>query len=80
MDKLDKSISRLDEKEKEMVKFVLKKLQNDNLRGLNLQKLKSRKNIFRVKKGKIRIIYQIKDVKKYILAIERRSEKTYKNF
>lgn len=80
MDKIDKAISRLGKEEKEIVKSVLKKIQNNNFETLNIQKLKSRKDIFRARKGKIRIIYQIKDNKKYILAIERRSEKTYKNF
>ena len=40
--------------------------------------LKREKNIFRVRKGTIRIIYQVKEEKLFVLAIERRSEKTYK--
>lgn len=80
MDKIEKALRKLDAKEQEIVKDILYKLEKNNLLGLNIQKLKGREDLFRIRKGNIRIIYQKTEVKKiFILAIERRSEKTYKN-
>lgn len=42
--------------------------------------LKGRKDIFRVRKGDVRIIYRIQKGEVFILAIERRSEKTYRGY
>lgn len=81
MDKIEKILSKLSTKEKEVVKYILDKLRENNLLGLNIQKLKEQEDIFRIKKGNIRIIYRktVSD-RVFILAIERRTEKTYKNF
>lgn len=81
MDKIEKALKKLGEKEKEIVKDILDKLEKGNLLGLNIQKLKGREDFFRIRKGDIRIIYRRTEAKKiFILAIERKSEKTYKNF
>ena len=48
--------------------------------GLQVAKLKGRQDIFRVRKGRLRIIYRQSGTSTDILAIERRSEKTYKDF
>ena len=81
MDKIEKALKKLSQKEKKSVGDILEKLNKNNLIGLNVQKLKGREGIFRVRKGDIRIIWRKTDDDKiFILAIERRSEKTYKNF
>lgn len=49
-----------------------------NWRNLDIKKLKGHQNIFRVRKGKIRIIFT-KDKKEILIfSIERRREDTYK--
>ena len=81
MDKIEKALKKLSQKEKKSVGDILEKLNKNNLIGLNVQKLKGREGIFRVRKGDIRIICRkADDGNIFILAIERRSEKTYKNF
>ena len=81
MDKIEKALSKFSAKEKEIVKDILDKLEKDIFLGFNTQKLKGHKDIFRIRRGNIRIIYRRTEVKKiFILAVERRSEKTYKNF
>ncbi len=78
MDKIDKSLKKLSVKEKKIVKTVLEKIKNQDFYGLDLKQLKGHKNIFRVRKNSLRIIFT-KDIKNTkILAIERRSEKTYR--
>jgi len=81
MDKISKVLEKLSIKEKDIIKNVLLKVKNNFLSGLDLKKLKNKADIFRVRKGKIRIIFKIeKDKQVSILAIERRSDKTYNNF
>lgn len=79
-DKIDKELSKLTSKERETVNDILHRLKS-NRQGLQISKLKGHETIFRVRKGRIRIIYQEKEtgiIK--VLAIERRSEKTYRDF
>ena len=77
MDKIEKALLKLSEKERAWVKGILFQIQSKNQAGLDIKKLKGRHDIFRVRKGDIRILYQIKNGKTFILAIERRNEKTY---
>ncbi len=78
MDKIQKALEKLTLKEKKKVKEILVKLKKQQLAGLDVKKLKGRDDIFRVRKGQIRIIYK-KDQKGdiFILMIERRSDTTY---
>ena len=46
----------------------------------NIKKLKGREDIFRVRKGNLRIIYRIEKEEIFILTVERRSEKTYRDY
>lgn len=79
MDKISKALEKLTDKEREMVKVVLARLSKNNINGFDVKKLKGREDIFRIRKGKLRIIYRATEDKKiFILAIDRRSEDTYK--
>ena len=79
MDKIEKALGKLGQKEREWVKRILVELQKGNTRGLDLKKLKGRDDIFRVRKGNIRIIYRIvAGGAVFVLTIERRKEDTYK--
>lgn len=78
MDKLAKALKKLSPKEKISIKNILVKIKNNSLAGMDLKKLKSHDNVFRVRKGKIRIIFQFKNKNIFILSIEKRQDKTYK--
>ncbi len=81
MDKISKVLKKLSQKEIKLVKNILTKLKINSLKGIKVQKLKGHENIFRIKKGKIRIIYKKnKEDKVFILTIERRSDNTYNRF
>jgi len=56
----------------------LTKIKKNDLKDLDIKKLKKKNNIFRARKGKIRIIYYKKNDRTNILTIERRSETTYR--
>lgn len=80
MDNIQKSLRRLNLKERQQVKSVLLRIETGDTLGLDLQKLSGHENIYRVRKGDFRIIYLQKGKNIFVLAIERRSEKTYRNF
>ena len=67
----------MNQEERQKLKDILNKIKTGNLTGLDLKKLQGREDIFRVRKGKIRIIFckKINSIK--ILSIERRSDTTY---
>ncbi|MEK9130483.1 MAG: hypothetical protein AAB526_03775 [Patescibacteria group bacterium] len=80
MNKIAKALQKLSLKERKLIKNILLKIKADSLSGFDLKKLKNCDNIFRVRKGKLRIIFK-KEVSGqcFILTVERRSDKTYKN-
>lgn len=78
MDKIEKLLKKFSAKEKLQIKQILQKIYSGNLKSVDLKKLKGYKDIFRVRKGDIRIIYRLDSNDNiFILAIERRNDKTY---
>jgi mRNA-degrading endonuclease RelE of RelBE toxin-antitoxin system len=80
MDKLDKALRKFSAEERRSVKRLLLQLRSGDFRTLEVKRLKGRKDIYRIRKGNLRIIYRLdKDKAIFVLAIERRSKETYKN-
>ncbi|MDO8499329.1 MAG: hypothetical protein Q7S66_01565 [bacterium] len=79
VDKIQKALNKFSLKEKQTVKNLLLMIKEKNLVGLDIKKLKGREDIYRVRKGKIRIIYRMNDDEIYLLAIEKKNENTYKD-
>ena len=77
VDKIQKSLNKLSEKEKNIIKELLVNLKKGKTINLDIKKLKGRDDGYRIRKGKIRIIYRIANKKIFLLAIERRSDNTY---
>ncbi len=77
MDKISKALKNLSKKERKVVAVVVKRIKANNLAGFDVKKLKGYDNIFRVRKGSIRIIYKIAGNNISLLTIERRSDNTY---
>ena len=77
VDKIQKSLNKLSEKEKNIIKELLVNLKKGKTINLDIKKLKGRDDIYRIRKGRIRIIYRIANKKIFLLAIERRSDNTY---
>ena len=77
-DKIDKALEKLSKKEKAKLKELLFNLEKGALSNIDIKKLKGRDDIFRVRKGGIRIIFRKIDDKIKILSLECRSDKTYK--
>lgn len=78
MDKIQKLLSKLSEKDKSTVKKILKQLHSKNTKNLDIKKLKGLSNLFRVRKGDIRIIYTLDHSEIRLFKIDKRKEDTYK--
>ncbi len=78
MDKIDKALNRLNPKEKKKFKEILLQIEIGDFRGLDLKKLKARNDVFRVRKGNMRIIFRETDESIKILSLECKSSKTYR--
>lgn len=77
MDAIQKALKKLSTKERAQIKEILAKLSGGDTQGLDIKKLQGRDDIFRVRKGDIRIVYRRTGKTISILLIERRNEKTY---
>ena len=79
MDTIEKALRALSAKERGWVKDILERLAAHDTAHLDIKKLKGRVDIFRVRKGDLRITYRNDGVGISILVIERKSDTTYKN-
>lgn len=78
MDKIEKLLRQLTPKERAVLKDLLLLISSGKTDGLDIVKLKDNKNIYRARKGDFRIIFMKGKGNISVLALERRSEKTYK--
>ena len=77
MPKLEKLLKKFDLKQRKELEIIIKRIISLNWRDLDIKKLKGYGDIFRVRKGNLRIIFSRSKEDIYILSIERRSDKTY---
>jgi len=77
MDKISKTLKKLSAKEKIKVKILLKKIISGDFSNIDIQKLKGRNDIYRIRQVNLRIIFRKRETVITILTIERRSDTTY---
>lgn len=81
MNKIEKALQRLTEKERQRLKQILIMLEKRNFTGLDVKKLVGQQTVFRVRAGQYRIIFRVTPGKEIdILGLEKRSDHTYKHF
>lgn len=78
MHKIDKFLSKLHKKSRNSIESLIKKILNREFGDLDNKKLKGFKDIFRIRKGKIRIIYQKTESNIIILTVDKKKDDTYK--
>lgn len=79
VDKIQKALDKISTKERALIKEILLRIKNNRLTGLDVKKLKGYESIYRIRKGKMRILYRVRESEIYLLAIERRNDTTYSN-
>jgi mRNA-degrading endonuclease RelE of RelBE toxin-antitoxin system len=78
MNKIDKFLRKLPKHERHEVEKVLAFIFKQQFEGLDIKKLKGLSNVYRVRKGQLRIIYKISDKGSIELVdIDRRNDTTY---
>lgn len=79
MENLNRKLRKFSAKERVEIESLVEKILKREFVGLNLKKLKGLKNLFRIRKRRIRIIFELKSTQEpNIISIDRRSEDTYK--
>lgn len=78
-DKIKKLLAKLTLKERELVKLLILRVKLDDTVGLNVRQLVGHSDLFRVRKGRLRIVYRNNAKVFKIIRIDRRNEKTYKD-
>lgn len=78
MTKLERIIKKFSAVERKVIKNTVIQLKTGSFVGLDVKKLQGSRDIYRVRKGPIRIMYYLgADKEIVIFAIARRSDKTY---
>jgi mRNA-degrading endonuclease RelE of RelBE toxin-antitoxin system len=80
-DKIQKFLAKLSKKDYEVVSDLIKQISLGEIKNLDCKPLKGHADMFRVRKGRIRIIFY-RDVSDSVrfYHIGNRDEKTYRNF
>ncbi|MDZ7744520.1 MAG: hypothetical protein U5K77_02040 [Candidatus Saccharibacteria bacterium] len=78
VDKITKLLAKLSPKERELIKLLILRLKLDDTEGLDIKQLRGHSDLFRVRKGRLRIVYRKSASKMHIIRIDRRNDKTYK--
>ncbi|MEK7187373.1 MAG: type II toxin-antitoxin system RelE/ParE family toxin [Patescibacteria group bacterium] len=77
MPSLKKLLSKFTEEERKILETVIASIISLRWEVLDIKKLKGYQNVFRVRKGSLRIIFMKEEKDIFIMAIDRRSETTY---
>ena len=80
MDKLAKLLKKLSVKERERLEETLMLLVSGDVSSLDIKKLKGVDDVYRVRIGALRVIFQKQNKEIRILEVSRRDEGTYKNY
>lgn len=78
MEKIKKYLLKLSQEERTKIEDVLEKIVDNDIDGLDIKKLKGYEDIYRVRIGKNRIIFQRVDGAPLVLEISRRQDTPYK--
>ncbi len=76
-DKIKKLLAKLSPKERDIVKLLIMRIKLDDIDGLDIKQLKGHTGLFRVRKGRLRIVYHQSPAELLIVRIDRRNETTY---
>lgn len=80
MDRVKKFLRKLSPSDQDDIGGVLQKIKKGNTEGLNVKKLRGYTNLFRVRKGDIRIVFHQEDGNFNVIFIGRRGDSKYNQF
>lgn len=78
VDRIQKLLNTLRDKEKQQILMILEDVAQGKIMNYDLKKLKGHEDVYRIRKGKWRIIFYKRATRKTtVLVIERRGDTTY---
>jgi mRNA-degrading endonuclease RelE of RelBE toxin-antitoxin system len=77
MNPVEKALRKLTPQERDWVEGVIERIVSGKTAGLDIKRLRGYGDVFRIRKGKIRVIYLQKEGRAEVLSIGRRNESTY---
>lgn len=77
MDKIDKFLNKLLINKRKEIQRIVKKITEKDFTDLDIKKLKGLDNMFRVRKGDVRIIFLVENDYVEIIDLQNRNDKTY---
>ena len=77
MNKLDKFLLKLDKKVRVAIEKTLQQIISGDILALDVKKLKGKENIYRIRAGRVRIIFKDSKEGNKIQSISFRDENTY---
>ena len=80
MERIKKFLLKLSKNERSKIFIAVEKITLNKIEGLDTKKLKGYRDIYRVRVGSIRIIFQVFNSENRILEISRRSDSTYNKY
>lgn len=80
MDRISKLLKKLPQKEREYLESILEALLAGKTKSLDIKKLKGVADVYRVRAGTLRIIFQKNGSDIRLLEISRRDENTYTKY
>ncbi len=78
MDRVTKFLKKLSKRDRKTIQIVIEQLYADDTKSLDIKKLKGGGNLFRVRRGNVRIVYSLYGSNIVIVKIEFRNEATYR--
>jgi mRNA-degrading endonuclease RelE of RelBE toxin-antitoxin system len=80
-DKIQKALAKLSLKERLIVEVLIERLLGGDLIGLNIKQLVGNPGAYRLKKGRIRILFsKHRDEGVIIISVSNRDDQTYRDF
>lgn len=80
MDKIDKTLTKIPIKQRKLILQTVADIIENKIADLDVKKIKGSANIFRVRVGQYRIIFErVSAGKNIVTLIAKRDEKTYKD-
>lgn len=73
MDKIKKFLKRISTEEEKMIRSIVDKILARDFVGLDCKKLSGHKGVYRIKKGRMRIVFYMSDDEIRLICLDRRS-------
>jgi mRNA-degrading endonuclease RelE of RelBE toxin-antitoxin system len=79
-DKIEKTLAKLSPKERAMIEAIIRRLHINELEGLDVKQIVGHRGFYRVRKGRVRIIFIATENGNRVFSVSNRDDKTYRDF